>query len=112
MPGAYRDGSVNELVLRSIMEGMAGLPEAISAATDDRMPFVVWALNDRAADWLGAPRLDWHGDDWLVDEIESFARLVVTSIRAATTPEAKVYLAWLFAALLDIIDRGLLVGHS
>jgi hypothetical protein len=112
MPGLYRDGSINELVLRSITEGMDGLPEAISAETGDRVPFVVWSLNDRAADWLGAPRLDWHGDDWLVDEIESFARLVVTSARAATTPEARVFIAWLFAKLLDIVDRGLLVGHS
>jgi hypothetical protein len=109
-PGVLSDGRVDESILAAIIAGVSELPEAVSAETDDRLPVVVWALRDRAADWREAPPYDWPGDDWLADEIAALGRLTVKSVIDATTPEAKVYLAWLYARYLDAVDRALMQG--
>lgn len=107
VPGLHRDGTVDEPVWKSILEGMADLPPALDATTGDRVPVVLFALYEYMTDWHEAQRVDWNGGSWLPDQVELLAGVTATSVAACTTPEARIFVARLFTTYLDRVDDAL-----
>jgi hypothetical protein len=101
------DGTPDWPVFNAIIEGMAELAPAIDATTGSRVPFVAWMLNEYMCDVLDTGHWDWNGSDSMVAQIEQAAGFVAWSIAECTTPEARIWLARVFAGYLDMLDGAL-----